>query len=113
MKALASAIASSMASLVPDPMEKCAVCAASPISTVFPWCQLVLRTKGKLSQIDRLESSRWPARSSAKSRSQNARLSASDILSRRARRQHYSGNTTVNLVAYETDGVVGDFTWVS
>ncbi len=32
----ASAIASSIASLVPDPIEKCAVCAASPMSTMFP-----------------------------------------------------------------------------
>ena len=31
----ARASASSMASLVPEPMEKCAVCAASPSSTTF------------------------------------------------------------------------------
>ena len=31
-----SDIASSMASFVPEPMAKCAVCAASPISTTFP-----------------------------------------------------------------------------
>jgi hypothetical protein len=31
----ASAIASSIASFVPEPIEKCAVCAASPMSTTF------------------------------------------------------------------------------
>ena len=31
-----SAIASSIASLVPEPTEKCAVCAASPTSTTLP-----------------------------------------------------------------------------
>jgi hypothetical protein len=29
-------MASSMASFVPEPTEKCAVCAASPISTTLP-----------------------------------------------------------------------------
>ena len=32
------------ASLVPEPMEKCAVCAASPRSTTLSWCQRSLRT---------------------------------------------------------------------
>ena len=32
----ASATASSIASFVPDPIVKCAVCAASPRSTTFP-----------------------------------------------------------------------------
>ncbi len=35
------------ASLVPEPIEKCAVCAASPISTSLPWGQRSLRTVGK------------------------------------------------------------------
>ena len=42
------AMASSMASLVPEPIEKCAVWAASPSSTTLPWCQRRLRTVGKL-----------------------------------------------------------------
>ena len=46
----ASAIASSIASLVPEPIEKCAVCAASPSSTTFPWRQRALRTVTKLIQ---------------------------------------------------------------
>jgi hypothetical protein len=36
--AFASEMASSIASLVPLPIVKCAVCAASPSSTTFPWC---------------------------------------------------------------------------
>ena len=47
----ASAIASSIASFVPEPIEKCAVCAASPSSTTFSWCQCSLRTVGKFSQL--------------------------------------------------------------
>ena len=46
----ASEIASSIASLVPDPIEKCAVCAASPSSTTFPRRQNGLRTVTKLIQ---------------------------------------------------------------
>ena len=37
--ASASPIASSIASFVPEPTEKCAVCAASPISTTFSCTQ--------------------------------------------------------------------------
>ena len=40
----ASASASSIASLVPEPIEKCAVCAASPSSTTLPCRQVSLRT---------------------------------------------------------------------
>ena len=75
--AAASAIASSIASLVPEPIEKCAVCAASPRSTTLPWCQRSQRTVGKLRQIERFLISRCPASSSAKSRSQNATVSSS------------------------------------
>ena len=37
-----------MASLVPEPIEKCAVCAASPISTSCSWNHARLRTRTKL-----------------------------------------------------------------
>ena len=46
----ASEIASSIASLVPEPIEKCAVCAASPSSTTFSCRQNGLRTVTKLIQ---------------------------------------------------------------
>ena len=46
----ASEIASSIASLVPEPIEKCAVCAASPSSTTFSRRQNGLRTVTKLIQ---------------------------------------------------------------
>ena len=85
--AAASAIASSIASLVPEPTEKCAVCAASPTSTTLPWCQRALRMVGNARQIERFETSRWPASSSANSRSQNAIVSASSARSSPAARQ--------------------------
>ncbi|MNC79386.1 hypothetical protein D3C75_1318540 [compost metagenome] len=56
-------MASSSASLVPEPMEKCAVCAASPISTtgtrrmpravsrLFQWTQVLQMTRGKRIQM--------------------------------------------------------------
>ncbi len=43
----ASASASSIASLVPEPMEKCAVCAASPSSTTLPCRQLLAAHRGE------------------------------------------------------------------
>ena len=66
-------MASSMASFVPEPIEKCAVWAASPISTTFPVgpdaCQEAFLIAGKRRQIERFVSTRWPFRCSAKSRS--------------------------------------------
>ena len=66
LKASKSAIASSIASLVPEPMEKCAVALASPTSTTLSITQVALRMVGKLRHSDRLAISRWPASSSAK-----------------------------------------------
>ena len=72
-----STIASSIASFVPEPTEKCAVCAESPTSTTFSWCQRSLRTVPKLRQMERFCCSRCPASSSANSSSQNAIVSCS------------------------------------
>ena len=63
----ARSIASSSASLVPEPIEKCAVCAASPISTTgvprpsAPWrcTQRLHTTRGK--RIHAAEPRRWAA----------------------------------------------------
>jgi hypothetical protein len=93
----ASAIASSIASLVPEPTEKCAVCAASPSSTTLPSCQRRQRTVGKARQIERLASSRWPPSSSAKSRSQNATVSASEARSSPAARHVASVASTMKV----------------
>jgi hypothetical protein len=43
-----------MAIFVPDPTEKWAVWAASPIRTTLPWAQWRLRMVGKLRQSERL-----------------------------------------------------------
>ena len=58
-----------MASLVPEPMEKCAVWAASPRSTTFPSCQLSQRSVAKLSQRELLASRAWPPSTSPSSSS--------------------------------------------
>ena len=55
-----------MASLVPEPMEKCAVWAASPSRTTLPSCQRALRTVRKLSHLELLVRIWWPRNSSAK-----------------------------------------------
>src|SRR6266581_967895 len=47
-------MASSIASLVPEPMEKCAVAFASPIRTTLSATQRSQRMFGKLRQTDRL-----------------------------------------------------------
>ena len=66
-----------MASLVPEPTEKCTVWAASPTSTTFPCDQRSLRTVGKLRQRDRFLRIGCPRSSSAKSRSVKATVSSS------------------------------------
>src|SRR6201996_9769749 len=70
--ALVSAIASSIASLVPEPMEKCAECSASPISANLPWLQRSFQIHGKLRQTDLLEINLWPSSVSANTCSQIA-----------------------------------------
>ena len=55
-RASTRAMESSIASFVPDPMEKCAVCAESPRSTVLPSTHRSHRTVGKTRQIERLVS---------------------------------------------------------
>ena len=55
-----------MASLVPEPMEKCAVWAASPRSTMLPCRQDSLRTVVKLIHLELLTRTSWPSSSSAK-----------------------------------------------
>ena len=59
--AAASAIESSIASFVPEPIEKCAVCAASPSRTTLPSCHVSFVTFGKSSQSERFEKQLAPA----------------------------------------------------
>ena len=91
------AMASSMASLVPEPTEKCAVWAASPASTTFSWCHFSFRMVGKLRQTERLEISRCPANSSRQSRSQKAIVPASSARSIPAERHVSSRASTMNV----------------
>ena len=66
-----------MASFVPEPMEKWAVCAASPISTRLPCRQVSLRSDTKLSHLELLAKTRWPSRTPANSCS----ISSTDLVS--------------------------------
>ena len=56
-----------MASLVPEPIEKCAVWAESPSRTTLPWTQCSLRTVAKLIQRELLAWTSCPSRTSANS----------------------------------------------
>ena len=107
----ARSMASSIASLVPLPMEKCAVCAASPISTMgtrrpwmVSWCTQVLQiTRGKRIQMAAprrclaLLIRRWPSRYLANSFSQNAMPSSWLIWSRPWAFQTASGVSTMKV----------------
>jgi hypothetical protein len=61
----ASASASSIASLVPDPMEKCAVCAASPSRMTFSCRHVSLRTVVNLIHRELFACTACPSRMSA------------------------------------------------
>src|SRR6202158_4114024 len=72
--ASASAIASSIASLVPEPIEKCAVALASPSSTMLSLTQRLLRIIGKLRHIERLIRSGCPSRNQSNISEMRGRL---------------------------------------
>ena len=50
-----------MASFVPEPMEKCAVCAASPSSTTLPFRQLPLEMVTKVCHLELFSRTRCPS----------------------------------------------------
>ena len=111
--AVASPIASSRASLVPDPMEKCAVCAASPTSATFPATQCSLRTTPKESQPELFPTKPCPSSRPAKTSSQNCidRSSFSPGLrgtaansARPARRQVSSSVSTMKVERSPSNG---------
>jgi hypothetical protein len=93
-----------MASLVPDPMVKWAVWAASPSRTTLPWCQLWQRTVTKLIHSDRLDSSLCPPSSGANSSWQAAMLSSSPAWSSPAARQVASVHSTMNVLVSASKG---------
>ena len=103
----ASSIASSSASLVPEPTEKCAVCAASPISTIgtpaSSCTQLRQITRGKRihcaapRRCVALDISAAPSRYLANRRSQNAIESSLLARSSPARSQTSSGVSTIKV----------------
>jgi hypothetical protein len=96
-----------MASLVPEPMEKCAVWAASPSSTTgvgaapaAPARALLQRahaTVGKVRQMERLATSRCGPRKPAKISSQNATVRSSGASTRPAARQVASEHSTIQV----------------
>src|ERR1700722_13454716 len=92
----------SMASLVPDPMEKCAVAAASPISTTLRYDHFSQRTRGKFNQAEprmcvAFEIRGWPPRYFAKIRSQ-ARQDSSWLIAPKPKFCHVvSEHSTMNV----------------
>src|ERR1700722_3807418 len=78
--ALVSAIASSIASRVPEPIEKCAEGKASPIRTMFLKNQRSFQIHGKFRHTDLFEINSWPSSVLANICSQIA-LDSSTVLS--------------------------------
>ena len=76
-----------MASLVPEPIEKCAVAFASPTSTALSRTQVLLTMFGKLRHSERFRISGWPSSSAAKTRSSTGSISVSLIASKPKLRQ--------------------------
>ncbi len=100
----ARAMASSSASLVPEPMEKCAVWAASPISTAGAtsasgWYHCSQETRTKLSQGERrwgeLLRSGCPSSQGANIASQRATVSSISMASKPAPRHDASSHSTM------------------
>jgi hypothetical protein len=107
----ARAIASSIASLVPEPIEKWAVCAASPISTRLPCHHCSQRIVLNEIHAELLVMSRCPCSSGANNFSRNATLSSTLAVSSPARR-HVSGSvSTMNVLVDESNGYA--WTWNS
>ena len=93
-----------MASLVPDPMVKWAVWAASPSRTTLPSCQLSHLTVTNEIHRDRLDISLCPASSGANSSWQNAMLSDSDTPSSPARSHVARLHSTMNVDVCASNG---------
>ncbi len=74
----ARASASSIASFVPEPIEKWAVWAASPNSTTFSWLHWAQRTVAKLIHLELLPINRCPSSRSAKISAHRSSASGSD-----------------------------------
>ena len=86
-----------MARRVPDPTEKCAVWAASPMSTTLPVDQRAFTTVGKRRHTDLLRISGWPSSSSAKSRDRKRTVPSSPAVSMPARRHVGSVVSTMKV----------------
>src|SRR3954449_2808765 len=78
--ALTNAMTSSSASRVPEPIEKCAECSASPTSTMFLNDQCSFQIQGKLRHTDLFDNSGCPSSVLANTSSQTA-LDPSTVLS--------------------------------
>ncbi len=101
----ASANASSIASLVPDPIEKWAVWAASPRRTTLPWRHDSFRTVVKLIHRELLASTSWPSRASANS----SRMRSIDLSSDSPGTNARSANAS-NSAARHTDSCISTMT---
>src|SRR3954467_4603834 len=91
------AIASSKANRVPEPIEKCAECSASPISTMFPNDQRSFQIHGKLRHTDLFDSKGWPPRVAANTCSQIP-FDCSSLLSAKPYRFHVAASHSTRKV---------------
>ena len=95
-------MASSIASLVPEPIEKCAVCAASPSRTTLPVCHRSHLTRTNESQGcarwcgGRLASSGWPPSHGANIASHAAIVPSMSSRSQPALRHDSGSHSTMN-----------------
>ena len=100
--ARSSAIASSNASRVPEPIEKCPVRSASPIRTTGTdekrATQFRFDSSGNCRQMDLFDTSGWPPRSGANTRSQYARDASSVIVSKPALSQVGASHSTTKVL---------------
>src|SRR5215469_12008413 len=97
-----------MASLVPEPTEKCAVAAASPINTIFSCDQVSHNTRGKFSQAEprkcaAFDMSGCPARYLANMRSQVQHDSSWLMPSKPNFRQVASEHSTMKVAVSESN----------
>src|SRR5215204_6358905 len=87
-----------MASLVPEPIEKCAVCSASPSSTALSKDQSPFFTSRKLIHLELLERSGLLFRSFAKTRRTYSRVSSSLIVANPALSHVRGSHSTMNVL---------------
>src|SRR5260370_1196113 len=106
-KQFCNSIASSIASFVPEPIEKCAVCKASPSKTTFSKDHRPFFTNTKLIHFELFESNRQPSRSFAKKAPRNSRVCSSVISTNPAFSHVRGSHSTINVLVALLNVILG------